>query len=683
MAKRKLKLRAVLVGILAIAMAEAQIAAVQASPKHPVLADTSAIQHLIVIVDENHSYDNVFGTYPGAHGFYPLPGTPQADGLSKTDFNLTLSGQRVYPHMLLSTAQGSIAHGYFAELRDYAHGSMSGYVSENQREMTRYHYQAPVNQPMGYYNYRTVGPLWDYAQHFAMADHWFQPVFGPTITNLLYLVAGRAGVDGHNAYYTGVPYYHFRFSNIGDELSAHGVSWVWYQGNWNGNRNQIEDNPFMFFHNYQTGNYKTHIRDTSQFSYDVSHNLLPAVSFIKPPVGLDAYPGANMQVGLRYTENLVNEVMASPYWPSTAIILTFDESGGWWDHVTPPQISTPDLQGMGPRIPMVLVSPWAKMNYVSHQVYNADSILRFIETNWNLPSLTEVDKTANNLLPLFDFSHPNSSKFYLGTNREPTFPGTYRIYVQVNNFITAQTGTYAPFLYRGSVYMSVADLARNLNLQKFTDSQGVTLQGQGGTVFLPHDHLLYDSYHRPYVAIASLRKSLGFSIKWMSRDTVQLVDTMAPGRSPIFRYPDYVSQMVVNRKLVETPEHIVTPEPGSTVMTSWLPLYDVEQGLKPLGIISEWNGQVLNFTVPSGWKLNRVHPITPNLSVQNEVGFAIDGTLIGTGFKIVTWSSAEHVPTTYVPVYSLLQALTDMEIKSQWNGNTLILSGVPKQTLGV
>lgn len=384
----------------------------------PTLGTRTPIRHLVIIVQENHSFDNYFGTYPNAVGFKPLAGTPVVDGLPAGAYNLGPNGQRYTP-FTLSAAQSIIVappHGYFDMIKDYNDGKMSGFVTESAAYLNKYHVHGFVGGPMGHYSYSTIGPYWDYAQHYALADHWFQAVMGPTTTNVMYLIAARAGQNYHNVYYTSPPTknFDFNFTNIGDVMSAHHVSWKWYQGQSTTSKVPIMDNPFMFFRNYRLGYYQGHMADLTKFDIALKQGQLPAVSFLKPN-GQDEHPGTNIELGVQYVTNTVNQIMKSKYWDSTAIILTYDESGGWYDHVAPPQtdLNVDGLQGDGPRVPTLIISPYSKQNFVSHQIYDTTSILRFMEYNWNLPALNEKDKNANNLISFFDFSKPHDTPYLI------------------------------------------------------------------------------------------------------------------------------------------------------------------------------------------------------------------------------------------------------------------------------
>jgi acid phosphatase len=198
---------------------------------------------------------------------------------------------------------------------------------------------------------------------------------------------------------------------IGDRLSEAGVSWAWYSGGWNdalaGHPDplfQFHHQPFVYFANFANGTAaKTqHLKDETEFFAAVSANQLPAVSFIKPLGPDNEHPGyANLARGQQHVADIVNAIRKSPYWADTAIIITYDENGGRWDHVAPPKI---DRWGPGTRVPAIIISAYAKRGFVDHTQYETVSILKFIETRWNLKPLGTRDAHANGLQNAFDFS---------------------------------------------------------------------------------------------------------------------------------------------------------------------------------------------------------------------------------------------------------------------------------------
>ncbi len=197
---------------------------------------------------------------------------------------------------------------------------------------------------------------------------------------------------------------------IGDRLNEKNISWAWYAGGWNDALASHADPLFQFHHqvfayfaNYADGTTgkAAHLKDESEFLQALRTNSLPSVSFIKPLGPDNAHPGyANLLRGQQHVADLVNAVKSSPYWSSSAIIITYAENGGRWDHVAPP---VRDRWGPGARVPAIIVSPYAKKGYVDHTRYDTTSILAFIELRWDLPPLGIADASAGNLLNAFTF----------------------------------------------------------------------------------------------------------------------------------------------------------------------------------------------------------------------------------------------------------------------------------------
>jgi phospholipase C len=206
--------------------------------------------------------------------------------------------------------------------------------------------------------------------------------------------------------------------NIGDRLTAKNLSWKWYSGEWNAaikyvydggtppDRFQYHHQPFIYFATTADGTAAkdAHLRDEDELMTDLTAGTLPAVSFVKPAGPDNEHPGyANVLDGENHTLALINAVKASSSWHDTAIIITYDEHGGFWDHVAPPKA---DRWGPGSRVPAIIVSPYAKNGFVDKTVYDTTSILTTIEHRWGLAPLGTRDANANDLANAFDFSRP-------------------------------------------------------------------------------------------------------------------------------------------------------------------------------------------------------------------------------------------------------------------------------------
>jgi acid phosphatase len=216
-------------------------------------------------------------------------------------------------------------------------------------------------------------------------------------------------------------------TTIGDTLSAKGVSWAWYSGAWDaaiqdgmqppqakrvvinyrepGGRNFItHPQPFNYFARFAPGtrDRAEHLKDESDFVAGIERGALPQVVFYKPQGSLNEHPGyADVQSGDEHIANLIAKIKASPLWASTAIIVTYDENGGFWDHVAPPK---GDRWGPGTRIPTMIISPYAKRHHIDHTQYDTTSILKFITRRFDLAPLPGVRASAGDLTAAFDFA---------------------------------------------------------------------------------------------------------------------------------------------------------------------------------------------------------------------------------------------------------------------------------------
>ncbi len=455
-------------------------------------ATTTPIKHVVVIFDENVSFDHYFATYPhalnlpGEPPFHALPGTPTVNGL---DHELLTHNPNLDNPKRLSPSQAmtkDMDHGYQAEQAAFDGGLMDKFVQSTGH-----------NNPivMDYYDGNTVTGLWNYAQHFAMSDNSYGSTFGPSTPGALNLVAGQThgaipynkNVAEHGTKVTSMssnqypnwalnqngtlfsdvdPYYDMASKgptirmvgkNVGDLLNAKHVTWGWFEGGFDHPQAQsvnvgnamITDyiphhEPFQY---YQSTANPMHLRPTSvamightdraNHQYDLTDfwsaakaNNLPAVSFLKAPGYKDGHAGYSDPLDeQRFLVNTINALQKLPTWSSTAVIISWDDSDGWYDHVMGPIVNmsndpsqdvlvgqgnagTPkkgtylDRAGFGPRLPMLVISPYAKQNFVDHTVTSQSSILRFIEDNWKLGRLgnQSYDAMSGTIDNMFDFS---------------------------------------------------------------------------------------------------------------------------------------------------------------------------------------------------------------------------------------------------------------------------------------
>jgi phospholipase C len=197
-------------------------------------------------------------------------------------------------------------------------------------------------------------------------------------------------------------------STIGDRLSDSGVSWAWYAGGWNDalagkpDKNfQFHHQPFVYFQRYADGTPEKaeHLKDEDDFLASLDEGTLPAVSFVKPIGEENEHPGySTVTEGEQHAADLIERVKNSPQWGDSAIVVTYDEFGGFYDHVAPPVV---DRWGPGSRVPTLIISPHARKGFVDHTLYDTTSILKFIEWRYGLEPLADRDANANNLIAAF------------------------------------------------------------------------------------------------------------------------------------------------------------------------------------------------------------------------------------------------------------------------------------------
>ncbi len=301
---------------------------------------------------------------------------------------------------------------------------------------------------MGYYD-TTKLPLATFAAGYAVCDNFFHSAFGGSFLNHQWLIAaatprwpnapkdqvavldptgalttdGQVTPDGYvvntsfavnGPYPAGIPKSELvppqTYDTIGDRLTEASVSWAWYAGGWDAAEAghpdplfQFHHQPFVYFEKYAPGTAgRKNLKDEKQFLDDAANGKLPAVSFVKPIGEENEHPGySTITDGENHALDLINAIKSGPQWKQTAIIVTYDEHGGFWDHVTPPKA---DRWGPGSRVPTIVISPYAKAAYVDHTKYETASILATIEHRFAIAPLADRDAKAADLSNCFDFS---------------------------------------------------------------------------------------------------------------------------------------------------------------------------------------------------------------------------------------------------------------------------------------
>jgi len=488
----------------------------------PALAAPSTatpIRHLVVVFQENVSFDHYFGTYPNATNpageppFHALRGTPTVNGytgaLLTNNPNLNpANGTAATNPFRLDRSQAVTAdqnHDYTAEQKAFDAGLMDLFPASVGSPATN----KALN--LGYYDGNTVTALWNYAQHFAMSDNSYSTTFGPSTPGAINLISGQTNgvvktlngtgdeVDGGSGTLTviGDPdpiddicsnptrnQVQMGGTNVGDLLNAAGITWGSFMGgfdltatNANGTTGCKRSSAGLagttgdyiphhaWFQYYASTANPNHTRpasvkeigndgpanheyDLTDFFTAVSSGNFPAVSFVKAQAYQDGHAGYSDPLDEQtFLVNLVNFLERQPTWNSTAVVVLYDDSDGWYDHQMGPIVnqSTGPADGLtapnacgtaatalpgidsgtkhalgrcgyGPRQPLLVISPWAKGNFVDHTTTDQSSVLRFIEDNWlggQRIGQGSFDALAGPINQMFDFSAPRSGRFFL------------------------------------------------------------------------------------------------------------------------------------------------------------------------------------------------------------------------------------------------------------------------------
>jgi phospholipase C len=370
---------------------------------------TTPIQHLVVVMQENHTFDNYFGTYPGANG---IPAGTEMP----VDPNNPAAGY-VTPWHIGNTTITDLSHSTSTFNDQYNNGKMDGFISAlNSRNQDG-------KLAMGYYDGRDIPYYWNLADNYVLFDQLFSSAKDGSFSNHMYWVAAVSPSAPKGVKLSDVL---ANTPTIFDSLQAAGVSWKFYVQNYDptityrdvynkGNReSQVIWVPLLNFDRFiDNPNLSSHIVDLSQYYVDLRNGTLPSVSYIVPS-GASEHPPSSLMSGQRFIKSILQELERSTAWNSSAFLLLYDDWGGWYDHVTPPQV---DLFGYGMRVPGILVSPYAKTGYIDHTVLDFTSVLKFIEQNWNIAPLAQRDANSNNFLTAFDFNNTARLPIFLPLTR--------------------------------------------------------------------------------------------------------------------------------------------------------------------------------------------------------------------------------------------------------------------------
>lgn len=384
---------------LALALVAA-LAAAHAAPARSAEPRTP-IEHFVVLMQENHSFENYFGTFPGANG---IPkGTCVPVGRSARPC--------VRPFHLGGRAAPDLGHDARVQRLQYAGGRMDGFVRAATIDR-----QAVERSVMGYYDGRDLPFYWNVADDYVLFDRFFSAAPSGSVANHLYWVSGRPGdPDG------GIPDDGFDVPTIFDRLDERGISWKFYVQDYDPRLSfgagrgadrtaQAVRVPVLNYPRYvRDPRLFSHIVDLDEYYEDLEHGSLPQVAYIAPAAGSEHPPG-RLEAGETLVRGLITSLARSAAWRSSAFMWTYDEWGGWFDHVRPPA-------GYGFRVPALLVSPYARRGVVDSTRLDTTSILKFIEQNWRLRPLATRDARANSLTKAFDFSRAPREPSILAAER--------------------------------------------------------------------------------------------------------------------------------------------------------------------------------------------------------------------------------------------------------------------------
>ncbi len=337
----------------------------------PPKSDLNSINHILVACQENRSFDTYFGYYPRAGAFGVPPDYSQPDG----------HGGKVKPHHALLAFSGNPAHTWQAIHREWNNGAIDGF------------YTTGGKGTMEYYDASNLRFYYALADSFTLCGNYFAYQLGPTFPNRLGLWTGTSGGITNNAITGGS----LDWPTIIDLLELHNITWKCYNlGEGKGSEVNVFEgfNPLVFFNKWQHDSRLYYHEDA--YFIDLKTGKLPQVSFFITGTLISEHPPFDIQTGQRKMAEVIKALINSSSWASSAFFLTYDEGGGFFDHAAPPQV---DAYGMGFRVPTIVVSPYAKRGYVSGQLYEHNSILKFIERRFSLPSLASINHQFDSETP--------------------------------------------------------------------------------------------------------------------------------------------------------------------------------------------------------------------------------------------------------------------------------------------
>jgi phospholipase C len=365
------------------------------------------IQHVVFLVKENRGFDGYFGAYPGANG---------------TTTGLLSTGQTIPLYHTPDATETDICHDWNCTIQDIDYGKMDMF------DVQISCLQNGIPICLSQYNSTDMTNYFKYAGAFTLADNMYSSLTATSFPNHLYTISATSGgvisqATGPSAHEVGCQadltstaesidqfgnivkqYPCYEFQTLGDLLDGAGITWTTYAPG-----NVIFNAYNAINHIHNTVLWTEHYKTDTKFVIDAAAGNLPTVSWLVTDNGSE-HPPYSLCYGQNWTVTQLNAVMNGPQWDSTAIFLTWDDFGGFYDHVAPPKL---DEFGLGPRVPLIVISPYSIAGKISHTQYEASSVLKFIEEVFNLPSLNGRDVDANDLMDSFNFSQTPLSPLVL------------------------------------------------------------------------------------------------------------------------------------------------------------------------------------------------------------------------------------------------------------------------------
>jgi phospholipase C len=398
------------------------------------------IQHVVIVLMENHAFDNLFGTYCSALGPYcsgVVNGIPPGTCVPFDPRNTSEGCVRPYDFTSRNLSTRDLPHGWNSTQESIDNGSMDGFYLAEDRGVL----------PFGHYDGQTIPLYWDLAEQYAIGDDFFSSALSYSLPNHWYLLAGQApplSVNASNFHSANGRHTYLDQANatqtVEDLLNATpSVSWQyfdWALANYTtatsslGTTESRESggvgsafsywNPLAAKHESYTEWYVTHFVNRSDFFREANAGMLPNISWVIPGLSFSDHPSANLSLGQAYVASVVDAVESSSDWSSTAIFLSWDDYGGFYDHVAPPRV---DSLGLSMRVPLIVISPYTPEGRIVHDLGYFESLLHFVEWKFGLGCITSRDCNAPLPLGYFDFGQaPRPPMLFPTSGRNATHP---------------------------------------------------------------------------------------------------------------------------------------------------------------------------------------------------------------------------------------------------------------------